>query len=410
MFDMGHSIGPHRLEWLRKLLRLVNLGTRLWRQYGRTQQVRALVRVKNKFCSTINQRMKRRTTGKSSLRQCAHFFLTWNPQLIRPLMVPSPTEAQIQPPFSEVSLLTYRSVLLILVLLALVVPTSAANEQRSTRAAQQPLTILSQNCSGLGDATKIKYLEDLLLGINPLGVVLTETRTMPGAKLPLALSKYKLFEGKAVRDPKKHAKSMIWGVSIAIKSEYSPELVKLRGSVLQGRCVAVDTIIPVVDKSSTSVRIFAIYAPQICNSHVSTFWAAVDALLLDPKCPANWAITGDFNLTTCPAEATSRSWKISTSLTEYRELLNRHEAQDVWEATPDRSVHRDWTWRSFCDRRVRSMIDRAATNAPQRKRRNKNSSSTQPIGLSCVVDKSRAPRADHRPTQIGRASCRERVS
>lgn len=258
--------------------------------------------------------------------------------------------------------------------------------------------ILSQNCSGLGDATKIKYLEDPVLGINPLGVVLTETRTMPGAKLPLALSKYKLFEGKAVRDPEKHAKSMIWGVSIAIKSEYLPELVKLRGSVLQGRCVAVDIIIPLVDKSSTSVRIIAIYAPQIGNSHVSTFWAAVDALLLDPKCPANWAITGDFNLTTCPAEATSRSWKISTSLTEYCELLNRHEAQDVWEATPDRSVHRDWTWQSFCDRRVRSMIDREATNAPRGSAEIRIPPALNPLGHPALSTKAEPPRADHCPT------------
>nr|VWP02165.1 Trihydroxynaphthalene reductase (EC (T3HN reductase) [Ganoderma boninense] len=269
---------------------------------------------------------------------------------------------------------------LILFYLCIVI-TSFAPSFPLAAASSPSLSALTINCNGLANTVKQAAVADMIHRHSPHVWVATETKSTSLLQDRVRAPQYTKFE--SVGRSLDHGRGGKWGLIVGVRRTLHAQLVPV-DSVLQGRVLALDVIVPTTDGHGFSHRIVAVYAPWDPGvpAVINDFWSHISSLC--SSAPHSWMIIGDCNVTLTPAESSVNANPSRVKQQAYLSCLSAADGYDVWQTQHDADARTSYTCKSNNDQ-GRTVIDRVAV------------SRRGTFTASCSVPVDFIPATDHRP-------------
>lgn len=245
------------------------------------------------------------------------------------------------------------------------------------------LTVYGLNANGMGNALKLEEISGKITSRSPHVFVIGETKTQQkvAGRLANRIKGYKIYENTGEARKKYGAK---WGVVMGIRDSIPLKEAPLKvPSILAGRVVAVDMILPTHSGGGIPHRMIGIYAPCRIEDSGETmgFWQGVAELCNSAE--GGWTIAGDANATISSKE---RSSPEGANRRVFIDFLLKVNGVDLWESVPHRSYLEDYTCRPKKEGSVGgSIVDRVIT-----------SKRCVLDGEICVLRDDYIPNTDHR--------------
>jgi hypothetical protein len=214
------------------------------------------------------------------------------------------------------------------------------------------------NANGLGDVMKTHTLGQILSANSPHAWVLTETKSGSCSAHRIPAPQYRKYESPGKQTSKNSSK---WGIILGVHSSLHSQSVSLP-SILDGRAVAADVIIPTNGGRGFVHRPVGLYAPYDPGGdflpELTSYWDEIYSICR--AAPHSWEVIGDCNVTLSASESSGTSDSSGNARDTYLHFLHSAAGLDVWQRQGNNDAAHCFTWRAY-NGLCQSIIDRWAS-------------------------------------------------